>query len=163
MATYYDEYGFNPDKIVSSSNSAKHLPTLHPFPEMTAAYHNEHGNAADHFSCDKQIAAIFVFTSPRDWNYDNKIRPGEEPPAIKTVYMIVDNMFGDGDLSPGAVPQRFSENQTFEPNIFLARAWLCCKTFNLRGKRQGGLARMAEADREALFAQTRERIFDYHH
>ncbi|KAI3401876.1 hypothetical protein diail_6435 [Diaporthe ilicicola] len=67
------QYGFNPDKVISSSDVAKYLPSLHPFPEMTAAYHNEHGTAINNFSCDEQIAAIFVFSSPRDWCLDLQI------------------------------------------------------------------------------------------
>lgn len=34
---------------------------------MTSAYHDNYGNIADDFSHEQKIAAIFVFTSPRDW------------------------------------------------------------------------------------------------
>lgn len=34
---------------------------------MTSAYHDKYGNIADDFSHEERIAAIFVFTSPRDW------------------------------------------------------------------------------------------------
>lgn len=35
--------------------------------EMTASYHKEHGKVAEGYTHDKEIAAIFVFSSPRDW------------------------------------------------------------------------------------------------
>ncbi|KAG6353446.1 hypothetical protein INS49_005627 [Diaporthe citri] len=60
-------YGFNPEKIITSSDIVKHHPSIHPFPEMTSAYHDQYGNIADDFSHEEKIAAIFVFTSPRDW------------------------------------------------------------------------------------------------
>lgn len=34
---------------------------------MTSAYHDKYGNIADDFSHEEKIAAVFVFTSPRDW------------------------------------------------------------------------------------------------
>lgn len=34
---------------------------------MTSAYHDQYGNIADDFSHEEKIAAVFVFTSPRDW------------------------------------------------------------------------------------------------
>ncbi|KAK2604265.1 hypothetical protein N8I77_007209 [Diaporthe amygdali] len=66
-------YGFNPDKIISSSDIAKHHPSIHPFPEISSSYHDEHGNIADDFSHEKQIAAVFVFSSPRDWCLDLQV------------------------------------------------------------------------------------------
>ncbi|KAL2278444.1 hypothetical protein FJTKL_14379 [Diaporthe vaccinii] len=66
-------YGFNPEKIITSSDIAKHHPSIHPFPEMTSAYHDQYGNIADDFSHEEKIAAVFVFTSPRDWCLDLQI------------------------------------------------------------------------------------------
>lgn len=34
---------------------------------MTTAYHDEYGSILDEFIYQKEIAAILVFTSPRDW------------------------------------------------------------------------------------------------
>lgn len=34
---------------------------------MTTAHHDEYGNILDDFSHEQEIAAIFVWTSPRDW------------------------------------------------------------------------------------------------
>ncbi|POS80478.1 hypothetical protein DHEL01_v201116 [Diaporthe helianthi] len=60
-------YGFNREKIITSSDIAKHHPSIHPFPEISSGYHDKYGNIADDFSHEEKIAAVFVFTSPRDW------------------------------------------------------------------------------------------------
>ncbi|KUI65678.1 hypothetical protein VM1G_01107 [Cytospora mali] len=60
-------YGFKKDRIITTSDVTKHHPSIHPFPEMTTAYHDQYGNILDDFSHEQEIAAIFVFTSPRDW------------------------------------------------------------------------------------------------
>ncbi|KAL1854325.1 hypothetical protein Daus18300_011511 [Diaporthe australafricana] len=70
LATHY---AFSPNKIVSSSDLVKDHPSIHPFPEMTASYHGEHGKVAEDFSHEKEIAAIFVFSSPRDWCLDLQV------------------------------------------------------------------------------------------
>ncbi|KAH8782761.1 HAD-like domain-containing protein [Diaporthe sp. PMI_573] len=66
-------YGFNPEKIITSSDIAKHHPSIHPFPEISSSYHDKYGNIADDFSHEEKIAAVFVFTSPRDWCLDLQI------------------------------------------------------------------------------------------
>lgn len=35
--------------------------------EISSSYHDQYGNIADDFSHEEKIAAVFVFTSPRDW------------------------------------------------------------------------------------------------
>ncbi|ROW12436.1 hypothetical protein VMCG_00758 [Cytospora schulzeri] len=67
------QYGFNKDRIITTSDVTKHHPSIHPFPEMTTAYHDQYGNILDDFSHEQQIAAIFVWTSPRDWCLDLQI------------------------------------------------------------------------------------------
>lgn len=37
------------------------------FQEISSSYHDKYGNIADDFSHEEKIAAVFVFTSPRDW------------------------------------------------------------------------------------------------
>jgi HAD superfamily hydrolase (TIGR01456 family) len=69
-------YGFM--HVLTSSDFFVDYPTLHPFPEMTATHHATHGR--DHSTRghdlgggrleDVQIAAILVWSSPRDWCLD---------------------------------------------------------------------------------------------
>lgn len=66
-------YGFDQDKILSSSDLTKHHPSIHPFPEMTSAHHEQWGNVVDEYTGDKKISAIFVFSSPRDWCLDLQV------------------------------------------------------------------------------------------
>lgn len=66
-------YGFSPDKVLSSSDIVKAYPKIHPFSEITLAYHEEHGKVPEKFTQDQSIAAIFVFSSPRDWCLDLQI------------------------------------------------------------------------------------------
>ncbi|KAI1081230.1 HAD-superfamily hydrolase [Whalleya microplaca] len=75
-------YGFK--KVVTSSDIMKGCAHIHPFPEMTRAHHDEHGRrcsssddgSAPSFTSGSndgtgtQIAAILVWTSPRDWCLD---------------------------------------------------------------------------------------------
>ncbi|KAI3400716.1 hypothetical protein diail_1925 [Diaporthe ilicicola] len=77
-------------------------------------------------------------------------------------FVAVAKQFIHMETVTSALPLRFSENQTFEANVFLARAWLCCKSFNLRGKRKGGLPKMSDADKKELFTKVWRRIFDDH-
>lgn len=66
-------YGFDQDKILTTSDLTKHHPSLHPFPEMTSAHHDEWGTTVDEYAKGKKISAIFVFSSPRDWCLDLQV------------------------------------------------------------------------------------------
>lgn len=63
-------YGFSADKVIGSSDLVKMFPNLHPFAEMTIDHHLEHGVVIEGFRSVPKIAAIFVFSSPRDWCLD---------------------------------------------------------------------------------------------
>ncbi|KAI1250756.1 hypothetical protein MGN70_007814 [Eutypa lata] len=83
-------YGFR--RVVTSSDVAVSTEHTHPFPEMTGAHHEEHGRRLLHLHHHHQetlalrddvgddddhnptrIAAIFVFSSPRDWCLDLQV------------------------------------------------------------------------------------------
>lgn len=66
-------YGFSPENVLSSSDIVKQTPLIHPFSEMTLRHHQEHGKIEESFTPDQQIAAIFVFSSPRDWCLDIQV------------------------------------------------------------------------------------------
>lgn len=66
-------YGFDEDKILTTSDLTKHHPSIHPFPEMTSAHHDQWGNLVDGYKEEKKISAIFVFSSPRDWCLDLQV------------------------------------------------------------------------------------------
>lgn len=66
-------YGFSPDKVLSSSDLVKQTPQIHPFSEMTLPHHEEYGKIEERFTPDQKIAAIFVFSSPRDWCLDIQV------------------------------------------------------------------------------------------
>lgn len=66
-------YGFNPNTILSSSDLVKQTPQIHPFSEMTMPHHKEYGTIQETFTPNQKIAAIFVFSSPRDWCLDIQI------------------------------------------------------------------------------------------
>lgn len=61
------------DRVLTTSDLAKHHPTINPFPEITNSHHNEFGRIETRFTADDQIAAVFVFSSPRDWCLDLQI------------------------------------------------------------------------------------------
>lgn len=69
-------YGFK--HVLTSSDFYVRYPQLHPFPEMTGAYHSTHGrhhatrghNLAGRELEDLHVAAILVWSSPRDWVLD---------------------------------------------------------------------------------------------
>ncbi|KAI2638905.1 HAD-superfamily hydrolase [Hypomontagnella submonticulosa] len=65
-------YGFR--KAVTSSDLLAEFPHIHPFPEMTGSHHAEHARP-DHASKlgATRIAAILVWTSPRDWCLDLQV------------------------------------------------------------------------------------------
>ncbi|KAL7622948.1 hypothetical protein AAE478_006627 [Parahypoxylon ruwenzoriense] len=66
-------YGFK--KVVTSSDVMAEYQHVHPFPEMTKAHHDEHGRSSDEDNClrNTAIAAILVWTSPRDWCLDLQV------------------------------------------------------------------------------------------
>ncbi|CAJ2502791.1 Uu.00g101850.m01.CDS01 [Anthostomella pinea] len=64
-------YGFN--KVVTPSDFFQEFEHIHPFPEMTRAYHLEHGRRHKAPLRDTKIAAIFVWSSPRDWMLDMQL------------------------------------------------------------------------------------------
>ncbi|CAN8096410.1 unnamed protein product [Discula destructiva] len=70
LATAYE---FTADKVLSTSDLVKQDPKIHPFSEMTLAHHQEHGKIKPSFTPDQRIAAIFVFSSPRDWVIDIQV------------------------------------------------------------------------------------------
>ncbi|KAK7753961.1 hypothetical protein SLS62_004060 [Diatrype stigma] len=65
-------YGFQ--HVFTTSDLAATAPSIHPFPEMTAGHHAEHGTVLR--LCPKnptRIAAILVWSSPRDWCLDLQV------------------------------------------------------------------------------------------
>lgn len=52
---------------------------------MTSAYHDKYGNIADDFSHEEKIAAVFVFTSPRDWVRAMRINSPTKPAQSLTL------------------------------------------------------------------------------
>ncbi|ROT42187.1 HAD-superfamily hydrolase [Sodiomyces alkalinus F11] len=66
------DYGFR--KVVTSSDVVAKDEHIHPFPEMTGAHHALHGRSAvpgdGESPDDTRIAAILVWSSPRDWCLD---------------------------------------------------------------------------------------------
>lgn len=63
-------YGFR--NVVTSSDLVVQDEHVHPFPEMTKAHHDQYGRkwSASH---PPQIAAIMVWSSPRDWCLDLQV------------------------------------------------------------------------------------------
>lgn len=61
-------YGFN--RVVTSSDVLKECEHVHPFPEMTAYHHAKHGIKSHAGVEATQIAAILIWSSPRDWCLD---------------------------------------------------------------------------------------------
>lgn len=66
-------YGLNPKKVINSSDLHKQSPTVHPFSEMTFAHHDQYGTIVTDFTDKESIAAVFVFSSPRDWCLDLQV------------------------------------------------------------------------------------------
>lgn len=66
-------YGLNPDMILTTSDVQKHHPLINPFPEVTLAHHAQYGQIRDGFTDADRIAALFVFSCPRDWCLDLQI------------------------------------------------------------------------------------------
>lgn len=64
------EAGFPKAKVLTDSDMFKHDPTIHPFPELARQYHEEHGIFNKDFAKGPKIAAIFIFSSPRDMCLD---------------------------------------------------------------------------------------------
>lgn len=66
-------YGFK--NVVTSSDIMAACEHVHPFPEMTRDHHSEHGRSSslDTPLGSTQIAAILVWTSPRDWCLDLQV------------------------------------------------------------------------------------------
>ncbi|KAI6778916.1 uncharacterized protein J7T54_003852 [Emericellopsis cladophorae] len=65
-----NEYGFR--KVVTSSDLMIQDEHVHPFPEMTKAHHEEFGRKGDDTQ-PLRIAAIMVWSSPRDWCLDLQV------------------------------------------------------------------------------------------
>ena len=69
------KYGLK--KVITSSDVVKEFPSIHPFPEMTAAHHKEHGwdpACRQQESLSKtRVHAILVWSSPRDWCLDSQL------------------------------------------------------------------------------------------
>jgi HAD superfamily hydrolase (TIGR01456 family) len=63
-------YGFN--KVVTTSDLMSEWKHIHPFPELTQAHHAEHGRVIDNPQ-GVEIAAIMVWSTPRDWCLDLQV------------------------------------------------------------------------------------------
>lgn len=63
-------YGFN--KVVTSSDLMAEWEHIHPFPELTKDKHAEHGRRLE-YPRGVEIAAILVWSSPRDWCLDLQV------------------------------------------------------------------------------------------
>ncbi|KAM0809139.1 putative HAD-like domain-containing protein [Seiridium cardinale] len=63
-------YGFN--KVVTSSDLMAAWEHIHPFPELTKHHHVEHGRPIEQPQ-HVEIAAILVWSSPRDWVLDLQV------------------------------------------------------------------------------------------
>lgn len=62
------DYGFT--KVITSSDLVAQWPHIHPFPEMTKDHHAVHGIPTGE---TPKVAAILVWSSPRDWCLDLQI------------------------------------------------------------------------------------------
>ncbi|KAK7923012.1 hypothetical protein PG985_007083 [Apiospora marii] len=65
-----EAYGFN--DVVTSSDLFVEWKSLHPFPEVTAPHHSAHGRRTPDLRT-KEIAAILVWSSSRDWCIDLQV------------------------------------------------------------------------------------------
>lgn len=65
-----EAYGFN--DVITSSDLFVEWKTLHPFPEVTAPHHSAHGRRTPDLRT-KEIAAILVWSSSRDWCIDLQV------------------------------------------------------------------------------------------
>ncbi|KAI1845095.1 hypothetical protein JX266_008642 [Neoarthrinium moseri] len=63
-------YGF--EKVLTSSDLLAEWEHIHPFPELTKSHHDEHGQRIDQPQ-NVEIAAILVWSSPRDWCLDLQV------------------------------------------------------------------------------------------
>lgn len=66
-------YGLDPQKVLTTSDIQKQHPLINPFPELTSAHHSTHGRIQEEFTAEDRIAAVFVFSSPRDWCLDIQV------------------------------------------------------------------------------------------
>lgn len=66
-------YGLDRDRILTTSDVQQHHPGINPFPELTHAHHSTYGEIRDSFTDKDRIAAVFVFSSPRDWCLDVQV------------------------------------------------------------------------------------------
>lgn len=65
-----EAYGFN--DVITSSDLFVEWKNLHPFPEVTAPHHSVHGRRTPDLRT-KEIAAILVWSSSRDWCIDLQV------------------------------------------------------------------------------------------
>ncbi|KAK8139554.1 hypothetical protein PG984_000677 [Apiospora sp. TS-2023a] len=65
-----EAYGFN--DVITSSDLFVEWRTLHPFPEVSAPHHSAHGRPTPDLRT-KEIAAILVWSSSRDWCLDLQV------------------------------------------------------------------------------------------
>ncbi|KAI1763969.1 HAD-superfamily hydrolase [Hypoxylon sp. FL1150] len=88
-------YGFA--KVVTSSDVMAEYRHVHPFPEMTASHHAKHGRrGAVPELHSTRIAAILVWTSPRDWCLDLQV--------------VIDLMLSDGGVIGTLSPSNGDES-----------------------------------------------------
>ncbi|KAI0024203.1 HAD-superfamily hydrolase [Xylariomycetidae sp. FL0641] len=79
-------YGFR--RVITSSDLQARRDTTHPFPELTGGHHLAHSRPVADADAE-QIAAILIWSSPRDWCLDLQVivdlllgRHGGEPPKL---------------------------------------------------------------------------------
>ncbi|KAI5927030.1 HAD-like domain-containing protein [Camillea tinctor] len=109
-------YGFK--NVLISSDIMAGCENLHPFPEMTRAHHEEHGcspTAQGHAQAllTTPIAAILMWTSPRDWCLDLQL--------IRDLLLSEGGRIGtrSGKNGDGALP-RHGFQQDGQPALFFS-------------------------------------------
>ncbi|KAK7988673.1 hypothetical protein PG989_008988 [Apiospora arundinis] len=65
-----EAYGFN--NVITASDLFVETESIHPFPEMTTEHHSVHGRRTPDLRT-REIAAILVWSSPRDWCMDLQV------------------------------------------------------------------------------------------
>ncbi|KAH6655715.1 HAD-like domain-containing protein [Truncatella angustata] len=108
-------YGFN--KVVTSSDLMAEWEHIHPFPELTQAHHAEHGRRMEHHQ-SVEIAAILVWSTPRDWCLDLQVisdlllssggKLGKKSVRNDTIHLPNNGYLQDGQ------PKLYFCNQDFE-------------------------------------------------
>ncbi|ETS81775.1 hypothetical protein PFICI_06777 [Pestalotiopsis fici W106-1] len=106
-------YGFS--KVITSSDLVAEWPHIHPFPEMTQEHHSSHGRRT---GTTPKVAAILVWSSPRDWCLDLQIVTdlllgSHGNPGKKSAFNNLDHLPNYGFLNENQ-PHLFFCNPDFE-------------------------------------------------